>query len=242
MSDRNHWITFVNDTVVRWGAFLPGPRGDISGLIRFGVSVVEAGALYEVYRALHIPGARSYLAGTESFEEYLRARAKEGRVPLFPRESRPGPDELWTPARISFYRDDEIVEAEVGDVGALLRELRPNDLEAAGMFMRSAAPVTVRGSSVGIDDDQEVLIQVRLDTDLWFPRVMGMLEAVPEDEPKPDFYDNHELAERHTPRLNAFLNELRHSATALGGRWEMIEVDGVGVNYAEQWDESGIHL
>ena len=242
MNKRNHWITFVNDIVVRWGAFLPAPRGDVDGLIQFCVNVVEVGARYDVYRAVRIPAAQSYVASLQSFEDYLRTQATErGRVPLFPGDHRPGP-ELWTPARIAFYRDEEIVEAEVGDVGALLRELRPDKIGTAGMFMRSASPVSVMGSSVDVNDDQEVRIQVRLDTDIWFPRVMGMLEDIPEDELKPDFYDNRELAKRHTPRLNAFLNELRRSAVALGGRWEVLEVDGIGVNYADQWDETGIHL
>jgi hypothetical protein len=242
MNDRNHWITFVNDIVVRWGAFLPAPRGDVDALVRFGVSVVEAGARHEVYRALRIPAAQAYVAGDKNFEDYLRAQANErGRVPLFPGDHRPGP-ELWAPARIAFYRDEEIVEEEVGDVGALLRELRPDKIESARMFMRSASPVSVMGKSVDVNDDREVRVQVRLDTDIWFPRVMGMLEDMPEDELKPDFFNNRELAERHTPRLNLFLNELRECATALGGRWEVLEVDGIGVNYADQWDALGIHL
>ncbi|HVJ93889.1 MAG TPA: hypothetical protein VM580_29065 [Labilithrix sp.] len=242
MNERNHWITFVNDFVVRWGAFLPAPRGDIGALVRFGVGVVEAGARHAVYHATRLPAARPYEAGQGSFEAYLRAEAqRSGRVPLFPSDTRPGP-ELWTPARLAFYRGDSIVEEEVGDVGALLCSLRPDRIETCRMFMRSAASVAVLGKQVSVDHAEEVRVEVRLDTDIWFPRVMGMLEELPEEDDPPSMYDNRALAERHTPRLNAFVGELRRLTLDLGGRWETLETDSVAVNYAAMWNEEGIFL
>ncbi len=240
MNERNHWITFVNDTIVGWVAFLPSPCDGIEALIRFSAAVVDAGERYAVYRALRLPARRTYEVGSQSFEAYLRAQARERkRIPIFPEDPGPGPH-LWTPARIAFYRDASIVEEEVGDAGALLRELRPDRIETCRMFMRGASPVTVLGGSVPVDWTGEVRVQVRLDTDIWFPYVMGMLEDIPEKGNKPDLYDNCELAERHTPRLNAFLSELRHVVLDLGGRWAKLDVEGVAVNYAHMWNETGI--
>jgi hypothetical protein len=58
------------------------------------------------------------------------------------------------------------------------------------------------------------------------------------------FYDNRALAERHTPRLNAFLGGVRKSVVARGGTWKfglfrendwlprMAGVDGVDLGAA----------
>jgi hypothetical protein len=240
MNECNHWITFVNDVVVRWGAFLPAPCGRIDALVQFGARVVDAGARHAVYRVVRLPADRPYVADGQSFESYLREEARRrGRVPLFPVDAGPGPG-LCTLSRLAFYRGDTIVEEEVDDIGELLRELRPDRIRTRGMFMRSAPAVCVVGEAAAIDKTRDVRIQVRLDTDIWFPHVMGMLEDPPEDGEKPDMYDNRALAERHTPRLNAFLGELRQLAIELGGRWEQLEVDGVAVNYAHMWNEKGI--
>jgi len=138
------------------------------------------------------------------------------------------------PARLAFYRGDRIVEEEVVDVGVLLQELRPDhDRSVTG----SAPPVEVRGKPVRVDSAKEVFVEITLPTDIWFPRVMGM-----EDEYNLEPYDNSALAQLHTPRLNAFLREVRDKTLALGGRWEKLDVNGIAVNYLDQWDEFGIRL
>ncbi len=110
------------------------------------------------------------------------------------------------------------------------------------MFMRSASPVAVLGMAVAVDRTQEVCVQIRLDTDIWFSYVMGMIEEVDEEGHKPDWFYNDPLAQRHTPRLNAFLRELRELTLALGGQWTQLEVDPVAENYEDMWDEHGIQL
>lgn len=242
MKKENRFITFVNDVIAGWEIHLPAPRHGIEPLIRFATTVAKAGQLHAVYRLERLPGRRGYDAREESFEEYLLARVRESeRLPLFPEDQAPG-KELWTPARLAFYRDSACVEEDVGDVGGLLRELRPDRIETAGMFMRRASPVTVCGGSFPLDWTESARVVIRLDTDIWFPSVMGMLEALVEEGEQPESYDNRELAARHTPRLNAFLEELRGTVLDLGGTWGKIEVSGVGVNYAHLWNERGIEL
>jgi hypothetical protein len=243
MNERNHWFTFPGDFIVRWGAYLPPPRGTIDKLVQFGVRIADAGKRHAVYRVVRLPGRFPYDADQQPFESHLREVAQQyGRVPLFPGEANPHPTGLWTPARIAFYRGDVIVEEEVGNVGALLRDLRPEQIETRVAVMRSASPVAVIGSHVRIDETREVLVEVRLETDIWFPWVLGMVDDYPQEGQKPERYDNRALAERHTPRLNAFLAELRQLAADLGGRWEPLEVDGLSVKYAPMWDATGIHL
>lgn len=230
----NHWITFPQHEVIRWAAFLPAPRGNPEELIRFGARVADAGTRHAVWSAQRLPGG--FDAAKESFETYLRGvvRARP-RVPL-PLDEPPG-ESLWAPARIAFYRGDEIVQEDVGDIGALLRTLRPEKRS----YNRSTSPVTVRGLTVPVDQEKEVVVSIRLDTDIWFPRLIGMAE--PETgEAMRTTYDNRALAEIHTPRLNAFLEDVHGAALAAGGRWEVWKPDGFGMDYAEQFDELGVIL
>jgi len=245
MNERNHWITFPNHFVVRWGAFLQGPRGDGDALARFAAGVIDAGVRQAVFSPVRLPDFSSAGDGpitAAAYADNMRAQMqRHGRVSLFSGNVGPGP-KLWTQARLAYFRGDEIVEEEVGDVGALLQTLRPDVVERGGMFMRGAPPIAVEGMTVPLSRDQEVRVEIRLDTDIWFPRVMGILEEAPEEGDLPEAFDNHALAERHTPRLNAFLNEVRTLTVALGGRWEVLEVDPFGADYAPMWNEGGILL
>lgn len=239
MSARNHWITFPEHDVARWEAILPAPRGDAGALVRFGGALAAAGKRYRVWDARRLAGAVPFDATKQSFEEYLAESARtHGRVPLVPLDVRPG-DASWTPAVLAFYRGEQIVEEEVGDVGALLRALRPGrEMSVA----RSASPVTIAGMSVAVDAERDVRIVVRLESDIWFPRVVGMAEDIPDEDERPESYDNRELAQRYMPRLNSFLDAVRSSLLAAGGRWQRLQPDGFGMNYADQWDERGIVL
>jgi hypothetical protein len=233
MNDLNHWITFVGHTVVGWEAYLPAPRGDVEPLLQFGISLVEAGRRHTVWDVQHIGGGLPFVAGEQSYETYLRRAVNDhGFVPRFPwRISDVGDSML---ARLAFYRGDSIVEEVVDDVGVLLRELRPDHDRTV---TRSAPPVEVQGKPIRVDSVKEVLVEITLPTDIWFPHVMGM-----EGEYTSELYDNSALAQLHTPRLNAFLREVRDKTLALGGRWEKQDVSGIAVNYLHQWDELGIHL
>lgn len=213
------------------------PRGNPESLITFGHTLAEAGKRHAVWDVQRLPGATNFDATQGTFEEYLREAVRtRQRVPL-PQDVRPG-DDLWAPARVAFYRGDEIVQDEIGNLGELLRNLRP---EKDTMSARSASPVTIRGVSVPVEYEEEVVVEIRLDTDIWCPRVIGLGE--PDDgEEHPDSYDNRALAEIHTPRLNAFIGEVRAATLATGGRWKTWEPDGFGMNYADQWDEFGIRL
>lgn len=236
MNERNHWITFPNFDVIRWAGFLPAPRGNPEALIQFGRTLVDAGKRHLVWDAQRLPGATRFDSREQSYEAYLRDAVRlRQRIPL-PQDVRPGGD-LWTPARLAFYRGDEIVEEEVGNVGELLRNLRP-DKSISGA--RSTSPICISAGSVPVDHEQEVVVVFRLETDIWCPRVVGLDE--PGEDEIPESYDNRALAEIHTPRLNAFIRDVRAATLAAGGRWETWEPDGFGMNYIDQWDEFGIRL
>ncbi|MEO8706739.1 MAG: hypothetical protein ABI867_42325, partial [Kofleriaceae bacterium] len=220
--NRNHWITFVGHTVVGWEAVLP----DAEAAIRVGMQLVESGKRHAVWDTSYWPSAAD-------FETHVRTAVRErGQLPILFH----GPDGLAaTTARLALYRGDELVEETVADVGELLRELRAGRLAS---IAGSTLAVVVRGFSVPVDHPEQLRISVRLDTDIWFPTVMGFDEVDERED-----YDNRALAERHTPRLNAFLHEVATTVTGLGGDWKTLEGSGFGERfYAAQWNAAGIVL
>jgi hypothetical protein len=85
MNERNHWMTFTNDDVVRWGAYLPALRGDAEKLVRFGVRAVDAGRRHAVWDVRRWGGARPYvyLADRDAGVAELRRRPRGlDRLPI----------------------------------------------------------------------------------------------------------------------------------------------------------------
>jgi hypothetical protein len=67
-------------------------------------------------------------------------------------------------------------------------------------------------------------IVIYLDTDIWFPWVVGYEEMGEGDWVAPtrigEMYDNCALAARHTVRLNRFLASVKELVESIGGTWE----------------------
>lgn len=216
-----------------WDATLPAPAGNIEHLVAFGSKIVDAG------KAHHVWDMHRYVAGAgtgDTFESHVRTAALTGKLPLLLRR-REDPEPGGT---VAVFRDDGIVEVVTSDLGRLLSELRP---ERSRTVVRSAPPVVVVGGAYDVDRAEGICISVRLDTDIWFPRVCGMHEDLEEDmEEFPESYDNVELARRHTPRFNLFLREVRAATLAAGGTWELSDPGGISVNYQGAWNLDGIEL
>lgn len=227
----NHWITLPDTGVVMWDAVVPAPRGNLANLVAFGGKIIDAGKVHRVW------DMHRYASGGgpgESFESHVRDAALRGTLPLLLRR-REDPDPSGA---VSVYRDDGVLEVTTSDLGKLLSELRP---ERDRKVVQSAPPVVVIGGSYDIDHSEDICVSVRLDTDIWFPRVCGLREDI-DDEEFPESYDNHEIAMRHTPRFNAFLREVRAATAAAGGSWAMSDPGGISINYQGAWDLDGILL
>jgi hypothetical protein len=80
-----------------------------------------------------------------------------------------------------------------------------------------------------------VALLIHIQSDIWFPWVYG--SAHPEAD-HIRMFDNRELANRHTPRLNAFLGEVAAAARGAGGRFEIWPDDTGGRAFAWVDDES----
>lgn len=181
-----------------------------------------------------------YSAGAgvgNTFEQHVRSAITAGRLPfLIRREEDPQPA-----GEVAVYRDNSIEEVVTSDLGLLLRELRP---DRDRHVTRSAPPVVVGGGSYFADQAEEISVTIRLDSDIWFPQVVGLREDVDDEaDESPDSYDNSGLASRHTPRLNAFLADVRAATMAAHGEWHFdSHLGGIADRYRDSCSVDGVLL
>jgi len=128
-------------------------------------------------------------------------------------------------ARMAWYdRNDRLVEGMVEDLGEVLRSLQPQpDLFPRGYMELGWAPLQVSGVKYRYSDVAPVrshmihTIGFSIYSDIWFPFVVGS------PHPAHDYiryFDNRELAMRHTPRLNRFLADARAAVIDAGATWD----------------------
>lgn len=233
MSSRsNHWTTLPAEGVALWWAVLPAPSKNPDALVAFGSRVVDAGKRHRVW------DMHRYGAGVgDTFEEHLRGAMADGKLPfLIRRGEDPEPS-----GEVAVYRDNEIAEVVTSDLGLLLRELRP---DRDRRVTRSALPVVVSGGSYFMDQAEEISVTIRLDSDIWFSQVVGLREDLDDDaDDRPDWYDNSGLASRHTPRFNAFLEEVRAATLAARGEWNFdTHLGGIADRYVASCGAKGVAL
>lgn len=205
---RNAWIA-ASDPVIAWVADLTAAADRPHDLLAWQTELLRAGREQAVYMVRAAPEAG--YEGDGPLEQLLAARsAAEGTaVPFgFARSGRAGG--LRVAARLAYVEDGHVVEREVEDPGELLARLRPDDVAAAGSRMTRNAPVDVHPAG------GRVIISSF--TDIWLPLVPGLLE---DDYELGRPFDNRALAERHTPRLNAWLALARDRTRVLGGDWRL---------------------
>jgi hypothetical protein len=87
------------------------------------------------------------------------------------------------------------------------------------------------------EPDDGCCMNIELCSDIWFPRVEGCLERKNRFE---GGYDNSELANRHTPRLNRFLEAIHDQVIKMGGKWSIPSY--VAPRYREKMTLTGIKL
>src|SRR5262245_20420265 len=86
-----------------------------------------------------------------------------------------------------------------GLVTALIRQLRPDRYDDEAPTIRAKA-VSVEGAHVLAASTHSCRVEVRLNTDIRFPQVMGTVYDIPDEGDAPDMYDNRELSHLNAPR------------------------------------------
>ena len=224
----NLWIV-TGDPQARWTADLGSPD-DPERLLAWLAAVLTAGEEHEVYRVREAPAA-GYAAGSDvSLTDWLWRRWREDGVVdaghFAASGTRPiGGRVLRVAARVAWAAPSgELAEGVVENLGALLRSLRPGDVARWPRRMLDSPPLDVTGPLVDVRRPEQsrwpghpgrVLVNIMTRSDLWSPWVPGLLATDVVD----GWQDNRPLAERHTPRLNAFLAAARAATAAAGGTW-----------------------
>ena len=220
---RNEWIAMADDALAVWDVTAPDELALVDAILRVGAD-------HDVFRVATEPVEGG---PGEPFDYLAHLRGRAQPFALGWEEAPPG-RRFVTPGRVCWYGGEGGVEqGEVADLGALLRQLHP-EVELRERYLAHVAPLEVSRTPYAI--------RLALHTDLWFPRVIGLLDDDARPFPTPPARDNAELAACHTPRLNAFLREVRDHAEHAGGSWRQVEIEGIGRRYAELTSESGVQL
>jgi len=261
LTDRNYWATY-RDSIVSWYGELPPPgKLGVERVFEFARHILESAEREQVLRIIFVP-AQSAPRGEDvpTWLELIRTKfEQEGRLRLFPgwgSEEWPG-GRLRELARLAYFKGDRIVEEDVDDVGDLEKSVitaRGGDPEG----LRFTRPIVLRGGSHNEPDQplspgrpptREISISLNLNTDIWFPRVIGLRMgdlSGRADECHPArgrdrLMDNSALAARHTPRLNRFIETLRDAILELGGTWKL-DQSGAQDEYLPVLHNGGIVL
>jgi hypothetical protein len=141
-------------------------------------------------------------------------------------------DDCEEQCRLSYYDPDgQIVTEWIEWFSTLHVELRSEkyvNTNKLNLLLSSSSPITIEYNHNNKYQD----FIISLHSDIWFPRVVGWLDS---EEP---FYDNSELAELNTPRLNRFLQRTKELILSLGGEWELVGEKPVPV---DEYDENDIY-
>jgi hypothetical protein len=160
----------------------------------------------------------------------------------------------------------KIVETDIPVEGyrfsELLCGLRPDiDQEENRLYLSSSYPPIQLRNYAGMG------FGISTNTDIWFPKLLGFMEDNTEQpeimerdewgrylvdencnpilkpgwEVMVHWYDNQELAERHTPRFNNFIQRVKQLVLTYGGTWK-IDKEACMEGYRPQWNEDGIVL
>ena len=135
-------------------------------------------------------------------------------------------------SEVAWFDDSgRLVDGTTSRLDRILVLDEPNTWSLEG-FKEPGPPTKLSGSSAqdirtaqGGDWDIPVRMQISLHSDIWFPWVHGISHPLHTRGRK---FDNRILAQRHTPRLNAFLEAVGAAAEAAGGTLSL------------DWDHCGV--
>jgi hypothetical protein len=250
----NYWTTYP-EVLVSWSVAFPPQTDHIAQLLDFAENALQGGAKWEVF-IVDEPWLAAYEPiPAKAYRTYLMTKlAQLGELPLFYRVNDPSRSDngkLSPSARVAFFdQNGAIQEKLVKDLGILLRDLRPEVKRSLHHYAAFAPPVSISGLTrvrVSPSSEEQYLewpidISIGLYSDIWFPRVAGFLDNPTSPISISNLFDNAELARRHTPRLNRFLQDVRTFAEALGASWSFEEPSGERDIYRTMCDVNGIIL
>jgi hypothetical protein len=220
---RNYWVCW-HDSLVNWAIKFPHPKTNeiaLENLLLFTKALLDAGNEEEIFMLRHTSAPYPFLLTTpQSYVDYCCEMAREtGQLPFFGAVY--GEQGIALTRLHYFNSEGEITSVELKHPQELMQQIHQRSL-ADDDFRYWSEP----GPPIGITSYGTVQLQryhvinvaIDLYSDIWFPKVTGWLEEQPA-ESRDELYDNHELAEKNSTRLNSFLRKIRQAALELNGEW-----------------------
>jgi hypothetical protein len=229
---KNHWISSRDREFGSWWAALTDRRMlDRQGQLEFYLKFLEAGERERllVVKQSSVQNPFSYresmgISYSQHLKQTVHHHGEHFLNGLY--------GNIWDTqiaSRLCYYDlDGCLTEGEVENIGGLLGELRPQDLEYGdrweGFHHNRPIEIYYNWYDPGYDGDEPVFaVRIQLPTDIWYPEVEGFLDKNIINwtgvYPSEDWMDNLELSRCHTPRLNRFLAEFKQLTLEFGGEW-----------------------
>jgi hypothetical protein len=250
---RNLWVSqgdaFANLVVDRIFPFELGPER----LLTWLRTIIASGEEQEVYTVLEAPSIGYERKLHHDLAAFLERHANEsGELDLFDfaklNRNRVGDKRYRAAARLAHYdQSGQILEEPVDDVGKTLVDADPTLDRTMAL---SIPPIVIWGPTVNFRSptrsrwnmqSDQVEVDFRLQTDIWLPWVDAIPQKTREHSFDTDYWDNRPLAQRHSPRLNKFLEVVREATEGIGGRWRLDRVT-TRPDLGHQVDEKGIKV
>ena len=250
---KNLWIQ-TEHAFATWIADFTAVTTQPSAILTFVQAVLASGARHRVFDVVEAPSLNYTRECDGTLSDILRRLLDHSRIlDLFGfmgAAMLPGhPQSSTTEATLCYYdRDDRLVERIVPDLGAVLASLEPVPDSIPNGFMKHYPAVRITGKRYsgvceGIPVDRSshphpVAVLVAIHSDIWFPWTFGSAH------PQADhirMFDNRELANCHTPRLNSFLREIGRAAREVGGTFG-VWADGTSGPFTNWVDDKSVLL
>jgi hypothetical protein len=251
---RNVWVQ-TDYPYATWVADLTSVSAQPEQVLDIVLAILDAGARHRVFLPVELPllgyahGQGRELARLVTLQwtehHVVDAFAFTGAAlaPGAPGSSTVEAEVAW------FDRDGTLVVAPTANLGAVLRSLAPAP-GAIKRFSEPFPPVRITGPRLHYegeppalpawDPDESIEIRVAVHSDIWMPYVFGSLHPLANPELR---FDNRELANIHTPRLNAFLRDVAVAIERAGGDWQLDrEPDDTNRDALRWLDDRGVRL
>ncbi len=240
---RNLWVQ-TERAFATWDADITPLLDKPESLVDLVCGILEAAEECDVAVPVEVPRMGLSCAGKVRLADVVRKRWQvEAQLELF----RSMEGARFAAQLAWFDGDNQIIERPTDDLAALLAGLQP----VPGAIDRKLiepgySPVAFSGLALAYPDRREparrplgsASFSCELHSDIWFPYVLG--HAHPSCDLK-HWFDNRELATRHTPRLNAFIERCALLATAAGAHWHVANTESDATLLPFIHDR-GIHL
>lgn len=250
---KNNWVAQLRKPFALWTLSLPSILSplDLEQVFAFTDAFEALGHTYEIFEIEK--------EGHNKYSDHIKETSKQTkRLPFFDFGLEVDHAEIKCSGKICYFTKTGIAQKKVADVGALLVSL----IEEEGLdeldeqiykyekpyYTKSVAPVSLTGNSpwMPIDSNKyrsRAIIDIELYTDIWFPWVSGALRAF-QARKQSELFDNRQLAQCHTTRLNDFLADAKKLTLEYGGTWDCVKErdELVESMYIDMIYETGINL